>query len=348
MKRSMGLLSCIVVVLAVLVPTAPARSSSTTDVIGTIVYESWVGSWGFAAADLYSISSDGTGEQKLTSDGMASEMSPEWSPDRTRLAYVSDNGTAFSPTRVQPSKPGQNVYVSNADGTNPRRITKAKGNKSWVSPSWSPDGRKLVVGGYNPVNYTGAIYSVSADGTALRKITRGPYDQSPKWSPDGKWIVFLRFVEESGQWHLHLVRPDGSGLRRLTQGSSNILGPSWSPDSRHIAYLVWEVDANFVTVSGNVHVIDIGTGKVHQVTRESGLNESPCWSPDGTRIAFAHSPVTFGAFAYVPRGVTGSYTGWVGAFFQPGTDLYVINVDGTGLKQLTNSPQSSELGCDWK
>lgn len=347
MKRSMGVVSCVTVVLATLAPTAPARSNALKDATGTIVFDRWIGVWGFAAGDLYSMASDGTGEQRLTSDGTASELHAAWSPDGNRLAYMSDSGASPSPTRLQGWKPGLHVYVSDADGTNARRITSEEKARSWMFPSWSPNGNKLALASYDPFTYEGAIYSVNADGSGLRKITRGPYDSQPAWSPDGKWIAIRRWVMESSTWQLHLVRPNGSGLRRLTQGP-NVWSPEWSPDSRYLAYLAYKGDGNGVTYSGNLHVIEVATGKIRQLTTGSGVDLSPCWSPDGSRIGFSRTLINAWAGVYVPRWVTGSATGYIEALIEEGTDLYMINADGTEMKQLTNTPHALEFGCDWK
>lgn len=350
MKPSMICICCVAVVNALLAPTASARSSSVNDAIGTIVYDRWLGLWGYAGGDLYAMAGDGSDERQLTSDGLASETDPAWAPGRARLAYASDSGSA--PHWNQTSwKPGLHVYVSDADGSNARRITRGDDGLSWRSPSWAPSGDRLALASYEPPYYTGNIHTVNADGTGLRRVTRDPNGinhSSPRWSPDGKWIAFLRQDwAASGYTHLWLVSPDGSRLKQLTHGSTNAFSPAWSPDSRSLAYLEWDYDANGTTVSGNIHVIDIRSGKVRQVTNGSGLNEVPCWSPDGTKIAFTHVPAPVGVWTWVPTSVP-LMNGWVGAHHEAAADMYVINVDGTELQQLTNTPEVGEFCGDWK
>ena len=81
------------------------------------------------------------------------------------------------------------------------------------------------------------LYTIGRDGTGLRRITTGSYDDwRPAWSPDGKWIAFTRSRfpprRSTAPEGLDLVRPDGTGLHRLTKGS--FFNPAWSPDGRYV------------------------------------------------------------------------------------------------------------------
>lgn len=333
MRRS-GLCAFVVAAcIVLLLPAASARSDHAKDAAGTIVYDSWTALWGWTSTDLYAIVDDGSAPRQLTSDA-SSEFDPRWSPDGSQLAYASDTESS-----------NLQVYVADANAQNPRRIT--EGSKSWSSPSWSPDGRKLVVAGDTPGrDYASQIYTMNANGTGLRRITGTGGDKYPEWSPDGKWIAFSRYDGESDAFHLYLVRPDGSYLRRLSGGRLSAMAPSWSPDSRHIAFQGWtdeNGDYNEINEPAQLYVIDVVTGKIRQLIDGLSWDELPCWSPDGTRIAFARSMAHGWAWARSPGGV-----GWVGAYLFTVTDLFVINVDGTGLKQLTNSPHTVEQSCDWK
>ena len=72
---------------------------------------------------------------------------------------------------------------------------------------------------------------MNADGSGLRKLTRGPaYDGNPAWSPDGRKIAFGRAGE------IYVMNADGSGQRNLTRNPARDFAPAWSPDGRKIAF----------------------------------------------------------------------------------------------------------------
>jgi len=133
------------------------------------------------------------------------------------------------------------------------------------------------------------------------QLTNDPAgDTDPAWSPDGTEIAFAS--ERTGASHLWAIRPDGTGLRRITPDEAPGGCPSWSPDSTQLVY--WSDVLRIINRDG--------TGM--QALPVFGI--TPAWSPDGTCIAFAGGP----AAPYWP--------------YFPG-DIYLINVDGSGLTQVT-------------
>jgi Tol biopolymer transport system component len=121
-------------------------------------------------SDLYVINVDGSGERNLTGDAVSS--GPVWSPDGQKIAYTS----------LRDGKPG--IYVMNADGSRPRRLTRMAGVNNSL-PSWSPDGRKLVFVSERDGNFE--VYVMNADGSGQQNLTRNPApDRSPVWWPGRK------------------------------------------------------------------------------------------------------------------------------------------------------------------
>ena len=87
----------------------------------------------------------------------------------------------------------------NADGSNPRQLTRYAGS----NPAWSPDGRRIAF------RSRFDLFVVNVDGSGLRRLARN--GSAPTWSPDGRTIAFLHNRE------VYIVKADGSRERRLTQ-----------------------------------------------------------------------------------------------------------------------------------
>lgn len=117
--------------------------------------------------------------------------------------------------------------------------------------------------------------------------------------------VILYATEEFGLSELAVVKPDGTGRRRLTTDQFGYFMPDISRDGRHIA---------FAGLGGIYAMNADGTGTTLVVSRGSSIDATPAWSPDGSRIAFRS--MVDGPFGSAGR-------------------IFVVNVDGTGLRQLS-------------
>jgi Tol biopolymer transport system component len=165
-----------------------------------------------------------------------------WSPDGRTLAYVARRPGAAGGAEWD-------VYTVPASGGPERRVTTCPGLDD--GPDYAPDGRWIYYNSY----CTGKmqLWRVHPDGTGAEQLTRDAYSNwFPHPSPDGRWVVYLAFLEDQGDRHpfgrqvkLRLMdRRDGS-VRDLTpaffggQGTINV--PSWSPDSRRVAFVSYAV-----------------------------------------------------------------------------------------------------------
>lgn len=168
---------------------------------------------------------DGTGRNRLS--GIEGD-DPRWSPDGQMIAFESwVIGEEWGVPEGEGGEVGD-VFLMNADGSNPRRLTRALPDSE--QPAWSPDGQKIAfLSAEGGSLFGGArmhIYIINVDGTGLKRLT-GEFDAyCPAWSPDGKQIAFsYQWPDASG---IYLINADGTGLRKLVEGE-NVGCPAWSP-----------------------------------------------------------------------------------------------------------------------
>ena len=205
---------------------------------------------------------DGGGEETAL---VSSEpiLSPAWSPDGRRLAYVS----------LESKKPV--IYVhSLADG---RRQVAANFKGSNSAPAWSPDGRQLAVA----LSRDGGtqIYLVAPDGSGLRRLTHSDaVDTEPAFAPDGHTLYFTS--DRGGSPQIYRMPVAGGEPQRVTfEGSYNV-SPRVSPDGRQLAHITRR-NGRF-----QLAVMDLATRQV-QVLTDSDRDESPSFAPNGRMILVA-------------------------------------------------------------
>jgi Tol biopolymer transport system component len=159
-------------------------------------------------ASLYAVRPDGNGLVRLTrSPGYDGD--PAWSPDGTRIAFVSDrSGTS-------------DVWVVDADGGHLARLTSVDGAER---PTWSPTGGRIVFG-HDDSSGSSGLYVMNADGSGLGRLLSGD-GREPAWSPDGSWIAFVS--DRDGHPNLYVTTPDGARLVQLTHDWAPKFRPAWS------------------------------------------------------------------------------------------------------------------------
>ncbi len=191
-------------------------------------------------------------------------ISPAWSPDGKRLAYVS----------FENKKPV--VYVHSLVDGKRRVIANFKGSNS--APAWTPDGSRLAVvlsreGGSQ-------MFMINADGGGLRRLaTSTAIDTEPRFSPDGQWIYFTS--DRGGTPQIYRMPASGGEPQRITfEGSYNVT-PRISPDGKTIAFITRSAEGQF-----RVALLDLSNRQV-QILTDSDRDESPSFSPNGRMILLA-------------------------------------------------------------
>ncbi len=252
-----------------------AQLRLTAHKIADVIYEKLTGDKGvFSTRIAYVVKTGKRYElQVADADGYGAQavrwssepiISPTWSPDGTRLAYVSfENKKPI--VYVQSLITGQHRAVANYWGSN-------------SAPAWSPDGRTLAVvlskdGGSQ-------IYFINPDGTGEpRRMTHSSaIDTEPNFSPDGALLIFTS--DRGGSPQIYGMPATGGEVRRLTFEGSYSVSPRFSPDGKSFTF-IQRNNGRF-----NVAVQDFATRQV-QVLTDGVLDESPSYAPNGRMILYA-------------------------------------------------------------
>jgi len=205
---------------------------------------------------------DGAGEETALAS-FEPIISPAWSPDGRRLAYVS----------FENKKPV--VYVHSLLDGKRHVVANFKGSNS--APAWSPDGTRLAVA----LSREGGsqLFLINADGSGLRRLTNSSgIDTEPVFSPDGQTIYFTS--DRGGSPQIYRMPANGGDAQRVTfEGSYNV-SPRISRDGKNLA---------FIARNGGkfqVALLDLAT-RQQLILTDSDKDESPSFAPNGRMILLA-------------------------------------------------------------
>ena len=218
--------------------------------------------------------SDGEGRQVAL---RSSEpiISPSWSPDGTRVAYVS----------FEAKKPV--VYVQNLVTRQRTVVANYKGNNS--APAWSPDGSKLAVA-LSKNGYT-QIYTVNSSGGGLQQLTNTrSINTEPQFSADGRWIYFTS--DRSGGRQIYRIGVNGGEAKRVTFAGSYNISPRVSPDGKSLAYISRRGGGY------QLYLMDLENGQEQRLS-DTSRDESPSFSPNGQFIMYATGAGSRGVLSVV-------------------------------------------------
>ena len=263
--------------------------------------------------NLWIINADGTDHRALTT-GNRSDAGPAWSPDSTRLAYISDAD----------GKP--QIYVRWMDSGQTARITDSTYPPGAIS--WSPDGKLISYSAF-----------VQTKGPRVAEMPMPP--AGAKWAdpPVAYDQLVYRFngpgYLKPGQRQIFVVAADGGASRQLTSDEFPNGGDELNPD-----HAVWTPDGKYLIASINRHPesdheyfdtevceISLADGTLRALTNRKGPDNSPAVSPDGKRIAYT--------------GFDDRYQG------HQTTRLYVMERDGSGVRSVTDSLDRDVENPQW-
>lgn len=261
------------------VRTSAKNLRKTAHQLSDIIYETLTGEPGAFATKLAYISATKSKSGKrqyalhvADADGYNSQvllqtseplMSPAWSPDGSRIAYVS-----FERQRAS-------IYIQHVASGKRQRVLSEKGMNN--APQWSPDGSKLAVVLSRSGNPDIYIYDVLSQ--ELTQVTNNlAIDTEPFWSPDGKSIVFTS--DRGGKPNIYQTFLNGRPALRLTFEGDYNARPILSPNGRYLAMVHGD--------AGNyrIAVMDMASGALRVLT-QTKHDESPSFSPNGRMLVYA-------------------------------------------------------------
>ena len=276
------------------IPTTARDLRATAHHIADIIYETLTGQPGAFATRIAYVTSvrsgsgkdakervelriadaDGYGPQTIVSS-QEPIMSPAWSPDGRRLAYVSFEN-------AQPSIWVQEVFTGQRE-----KLTSFKGING--APAWSPDGRYLALTLSKDGNPD--IFVMDIARRSLRAITRHPaIDTEPAWSPDGKTLLFTS--DRGGAPQVYRVSAGGGEASRVTFEGGYNARASYAPNGRLIG-MVTRVDGQY-----RIATLDPAT-RDFRVLSTGRLDESPSFAPNGAMLIYATRVGSKGVLAAV-------------------------------------------------
>lgn len=231
------------------------------------------------------------------------------------------------------------IWVMNIDGSEQNNLTNSTSND--FSPSWSPDGKKILFVSDRDGN--NEIYIINSDGSGLKQLTHTSgtdTSQCPTWSSDGEEIFFAG--ERSGDKFIFIAKADGTILKSFSIGSS-VFSLTPSPDGKYIYYSPGLI----------LRKIDIEKG-TDDYLKNNPQNISV--SPDGKSIAFSdltsisiYDINTNNFSTFLPSGTQPCWTpNGKTILYDYNLDIFSINIDGTNNRNLTKSGFSHSPCVKWK
>lgn len=255
------------------------------------------------------------------------------------------------------------IWQMNADGTHQRQLVQGS------DVHWSPDGKRIAYTAKGEPSGTQIFVRwMDAEGatTQISHLTEAP--SGLEWSPDGKSIAFTMNVPsrdnfiriamptppKGAKWteapkvvtrlnyrsdrvgytdeayrHIFVLPADGGTARQITNGDWNHSAPSWSADSKSIAFSsLREADAENRFRQSNIYVASLATGEIKQLSHRAGTSGNPSYSPDGRFIAFMSADSV-------------DHSAWAE------TKLWVMNADGSGAHLLSGNLDRPVSGVTW-
>ena len=255
---------------------------------------------------LWLVNTDGSSHRKLTSEDR-SESSPRWSPDGTRIAFVSG------------STEGSEIYVYWVATGQIARLTQLERSPGGIA--WSPDGRQIAFTMLVPE--ARPVFAAMPAKPAGAEWADPPIVETRvRHEADGSGVI------EPGFRHIFVIPADGGSARQVTSGEFQHGAPVWGADGRSILFNAnrhpgweWELDQS------DIYQISLSDGATVPLTSRNGPDGGQVVSPDGSSVAFT------------------SFEDRVRTYQTQ--DLHLMRADGSGKSLLLEELDRSVTGLAW-
>ena len=257
--------------------------------------------------NLWTVSLDGKSHLPFLSD-TNNHYSPVFSNDGSRLAYLS-------------SKEGKvQIYVRDMKSRSTARVTDVEMSPSGLT--FSPDGKQLAFVMFTPTKKT-PLFSLSFKPKDANWAEPAQFIDETLFQRDG------RGMNKPGNMHVYVVPSIGGTPRQITKGAFDFSGTiAWTENSQQLVVSAnIREDSDFDIFNSDLHLVDIKSGEMKQLTTDTGPEASPKFSPNNKKIAFT---------GFEDNGKSSQIT-----------QLYIMNSDGTDIESLTANLDRSVSNVTW-
>jgi hypothetical protein len=215
--------------------------------------------------EIFVMNPDGSNPVNLTNVADDTDSTPAWSPDGSKIAFVTNRDG------------NHEIYLMNADGSGQTRLTTNSADDT--QPAFSPDGTKIAFSS-DRSGISSEILVMNADGSAQTPLTSNtsPEGQAA-FSPDGSKIFFGS--SRDGNNEIYVMNADGSSQTRLTNNVASDQDLNVSADGQKIAF------ASSRDGNSEIYTMNADGSSQTRLTNNTAFDNAPAWSPDGQKIAFS-------------------------------------------------------------
>ncbi len=291
--------------------------------------------------------------QALTPQASASEVPFAVTPGPTQ----EPTGQIVLTCQLDRNLSNEQICIVNADGSGYRRLTNEDDIRHYY-PSLAPDGKSVVYSAYNKQSKRYEIYEFNLITNESEVLTNAIGDlNAPEISPDGRTIAFTRFTTDPERPTTWLMDRDGSNLRQVSKVAA--WDPTWSPDGRQILF------ASYVNDSSQLFSVNVDGSGLRQVSDLPALRGRSDWSPLGVIVTYSGKPWQRELFtmnpdgsgprqlspsggnsqgpSFSPDGQWVAFTSYFDNYEVNGCEIYILRVDGTDLRRVTENDY-----CDYQ
>ncbi len=269
----------------------------------------------------YLMTVDGTRTYQLKYEGFPTTIG-DWSPDGSQAVVVRDVGG------------NGDILLTDRDGVDWRVLTEDPAND--IDPRWSPDGQSILFLSRRDGNQEIYRLDLEGDGALINLSYHPGEDKRAEWALDGEQIIFLS--DRDGTHGIYTMNREGGSVRKIDDTHECTFIFSVSPDGTKLFYFTFELDEVEGSwekcVNPGLNIVSLKSGNNVHIDRGGVFST---WSPDSLQIALVGK-------GDEPDPYLGFYA----------SDIFIVNADGTGLRNLTQSvddeykfswsPDSTQIG----